>query len=133
MFLLIFDVFNQRIFFAHGMRERAITFLPMTELREHVVLLDPFCAAGLYGLDQIRQRNRRMNRSQNVNVVFHAIQPEQMAIVVFDNPPDVAKQIFAARFIKHTLAVFRRENDVINDLGVGGQNVFVFCSTLSGS
>jgi len=76
MFLLIFDIFDQHIFFTHGMRERAVTLLPMTKSREHVVLLDPFCTAGFDRFDQIGQRNRRMNRSQNMDVVFHAIQPE---------------------------------------------------------
>lgn len=106
------------------MRERAITFLPMAKLRKNFVLFDPFCAADFHGLDQIRQRNRRVNRSQNVNMVFNAVQPEQMAIMVFYDAPDVTKQILAARFIQNTFAIFRRKNDVINDLRVGGQNVF---------
>ena len=129
MFLLVFDVFDQRRLFPHGMGERAITFLPMVELREHFVFLDPFGAAGLDGLDQIRQANRRMQRSQNVNVVFNPVETEHMAFVIFNDAPDVTEQILAARFVQHTLAMFRRKDDVINDLCVGGQ----CCSTPSGS
>jgi hypothetical protein len=40
--------------------------------------------------------------------------------MVFDNAPDVAEQIFTAWFVQHTFAVFGRENDVIDDLRVGG-------------
>ena len=58
-----------------------------------------------------------------MNMVFHAVQSEQLAIVVFNDAPDVTEQILAARFIQHALAVFSRENDVINDLCVGGQSV----------
>ena len=56
-------------------------------------------------------------------MVFHAIQPEQMTIMILDDAPDVTEQILAARFVQNTFAIFRRENDVINDLCVGGQNV----------
>jgi hypothetical protein len=58
-----------------------------------------------------------------MKMVFHAVQPEQMAIVIVDNPPDVTEQILSTRYVQDTFAVLRRENYVMDDLCVGGQNV----------
>ena len=58
-----------------------------------------------------------------MNVVLNAIQPEQMTIMVFDDAPDVTEQILSTRYVQDTFAVLRRENYVMDDLCVGGQNV----------
>jgi hypothetical protein len=57
-----------------------------------------------------------------------------MALMIFDDAPDVTEQILAARFIQHAFAMFRREDDMINDLCIGGHNgLGVAGSTRSGS
>ena len=89
---------------------------------KHLFSLIHLAAAGLDGLDQIREANRRMQRGQDVNMVFNPVETEHMTFVILDDAPDVAEQIFAARFVQHALAIFRREDDVINDLCVGGHS-----------
>src|SRR5262249_39818122 len=104
------------------MRERAVAILPMPKLRKHTVLLDPFRAAGLDRFDKIGKATGRVNRCQDVDMIFNPIQPEQMAILIFNDAPDVTEKGFTTSFDQNAFAMFRRKNDVINDLRVGCHN-----------
>src|ERR1700761_4595789 len=115
------------------MSECSITFLPMVKLRKYFVFPDPFGGAGLDGLDQIGQTDALMDRCKNVKMILDTIQSVQMAIVIFKNAPDVSEQLFPAGLVQGALAIFSGKNDVINDLGVGGQNILRFYTTPMGS
>lgn len=57
---------------------------------------------------------------QDMNVVFHAADAVEVALLVLGDAPDVAKQIVATGLRQNAFAMLRREDDVVDDLGVGG-------------
>ena len=113
MFLLILDVFNHRIFVVVRNCKRAVAVLPMRELGENFFLFDPFAGAGLDVLDQIRQRDGRMQAGQDVEVVLDAIDPVKMAVTVINDAPDVAEEVLAVVLLQHGRAVFRGKHAVV--------------------
>ena len=58
-----------------------------------------------------------------MDMVFNAVETKQMAFVILNDTPKVTKQILSPWLVQPTGAIFRRENDMINDLCVGGHVV----------
>src|SRR2546427_6818156 len=91
------------------------TLFPYTTL-----FRSPFAGADLDVFDQVRRTDCRMYRGQDVQVVFNAIDPVEMALFVFEDAPGVAEQVFAVFGEQRGDALFGRKDDVIIDLRVGG-------------
>ena len=100
--------------------ERAVAILPMGEIWEDTLLLDPTARGSLDVLHQISQGDGWMNLRQDVNVILYAADPVEVTVLVFQNAPSVAEEIIAPVCQQHPFAILRREDDVILDLGEGG-------------
>src|SRR2546421_8334469 len=82
MFLLVFDVFDQRVLVVVGNGERAVTILPMPERREHCALLDPFIRADFDFFDQVRNANPRMDSGQDMHVILNSVDAIEMTFFI---------------------------------------------------
>ena len=84
------------------------------------MLLRPPAGAGLDVLDQVRQRHRRMQAGQDVNVVFHPVDAVKMAILVLQNTPGVAEQVRTPSRRQYRRTILRGKDNMIINLGEGG-------------
>ena len=55
-----------------------------------------------------------------MQMFFDAVDPVVVTVIVFWDTPAVAEQVFAVLFDKYFVPVFCAEEDLIEDLGVGG-------------
>ena len=62
--------------------------------------LHPGTGASLNFLDQIRQRDRRMQAGKNVEMIFNAIDSKRMAVPILQNSMDVCIQLTPNVFVK---------------------------------
>jgi hypothetical protein len=63
-----------------------------------------------------------MDMGKDIKVIFHAIDPVQVAIVVFQNPPNIFEQDISLVYLKARGSVFGTEDDVIENLCVGAHD-----------
>ena len=61
-----------------------------------------------------------MQAGEDVKVVFHSVDPIQVAPTVLDNAPDVAEEVVASFLPEHGPAVLGGKHDVVGDGGIGG-------------
>ena len=99
MFLLIFNVFDHRIFVVVRNGERTVPVLPMCERGKQTVLLDPFGGTGLDGFDQVRNACSGVKAGQNMHMVFDTVDAIQVAVQVFQNAPNVTEK--TVPFVSH--------------------------------
>jgi len=66
-----------------------------------------------------------MEAREDVNVIFDASDTIKVRLFVFDDAPNVTEQMVSLCFDQAACAIFRREHDVIINLGVGGHMVSV--------
>lgn len=118
VFLLVFYVFNNGVFFFDVVREGTISLLPAAKQWKKGILLYPKATGKFNVFDQISKSNRGMKVRENVQVVFGAIDAIESALMLINNPPDVLVQFFAVRFCNCFLAVFGAEDDLVKDLAV---------------
>ena len=71
-------------------------------------------------MNQIRKRHGRMQGSQNVHVIFDAIDSVKMALFVFQKSPDVSEQILTRTHIQNRSSILSRKYEMIKSLAVGG-------------
>lgn len=83
MRFLIFDILNQNILFSNGVCKRPIAILPAIKLRKQRILFYVLRTRKLYILNNGRQRNSWMQVHQDVDVIFYATDPIQMAVFIF--------------------------------------------------
>jgi len=100
MFFLFHNVLDQTRALLSVVSERPIAFLPMLKRLEPLARLHPGTGACFNFLDQIRQRNRRMQAGKNVEMIFNAIDAKRMAVPVLQNPMDICIQLTPIVFMK---------------------------------
>ena len=89
MLSLVFDVFNDGLFFFDVVSKSAISILPTFELRKQPSALHPVAASLFDVFDIIGKREGGMQVRKNLNVVFNATNAIQFAMPFFDYSPDV--------------------------------------------
>ena len=60
-----------------------------------------------------------MKADQHVQVIFHSSDPIEMALTIFQHPPDETKQLLTTSLVEDSLAIFGRKDNVVKNLGVG--------------
>ena len=120
MLFLMFYIFDNAIFCVDSARERAVSVLPVVKGGKDVVFFDPFGGGNLDLFDQIRQRDRRVQAGEQMDVIFDAADAVEVAVPLFDDAPDIFVKIIAVFFQQNGLSIFGCEDDVVNNLGVGG-------------
>lgn len=67
---------------------------------------------------EIRQRDRRSEAEQHVNVIGHTVDLDRMALLIFYNTGEICEElVFPGRSDKR-LAVFCGENEVVEKMSV---------------
>ena len=120
MFDLALDVFDQGVSVPPRAGERAVALLPAFELGKDPLLLDPHAGRDLEIFHQTSQRDHWMERGEDVDVILHAADAVEMAVLVLQDAPEVAEQIVAAGSVQNPASVLCREDEMVEDLGVGG-------------
>ncbi len=132
MLLLIFDVFDEVVFGAKGVGESAVPILPAAEIGEQPRVFDVVIAGEFDVFDERGKRNRRVEVGDDVEVVFNAVDAVQVAILVFQNAPDVFEQLRTALLLQRAFPALGAEDDLIKDLSVGTHSSWFWFSQISG-
>jgi len=85
--------------------------------------LNHLLVLGLDLFDQVSQANGRMQAGEQVKMVLRAVDAVKMAAPVFQDAPDVSEETLALGRHQRRHAVFRRKDDVVVNLGVGGHGL----------
>nr|WP_240596733.1 hypothetical protein [Rhodohalobacter barkolensis] len=96
---LIFNVLDQSRFIPHVMSKYTISFLPTFEFGKQILPFDKITAGQFNILNQIRQRNRRVQVYQDMNMVFSSVNAVKITPILFENAPNVFVEQLAVRFI----------------------------------
>jgi len=86
---------------------------------EHRVVLDPERRPSLDLFHEIRQADRGVQASEDVEMICHTVDAVKMATAVLDDAPNVAEELFAAVAVENGCPVLGRKHDVVRDGGVG--------------
>ena len=97
-------------------------------MRKEVFLFD---IIGGGELDVLYQRSKgygRMQMSNDVQMIFYAIDAIEMAVFVFQDAPDVFEEFLPVWIGEGSFPVLCGEHDLVEDLGVGTHGFFSFPS-----
>jgi hypothetical protein len=115
MLFLSLDVTDQAIQIVLAAGEGAVSLLPVRELVEHGVFLNPKRRAGLDVFDEIGQADGGVQAAEDVKMILHAVDTIKMAVPLLDDAPDVAEEVLPAVALEDRRPVSRREDDVIGN------------------
>ena len=91
MVLLSFNILYDAFFLRLRMCKRSVPLLPLDKSRKNALLSDPMPGRPLDGFDQIRKADRGVEVAEYMKMVFNAIDAEQMASLILNNSPYIAK------------------------------------------
>ncbi|GEM_PF-2794613 len=98
VFFLIFDVMDELVLCAEGIGKRSISILPTAKICEQTRLFNMITAGEFDVLYEVGKCNRWEEVRNDMDVVFHAVDPVQMAFLVLQNAPDILGQLVRPAF-----------------------------------
>ena len=119
MLFLSLDVFDEALKVALGAGECRVSILPVREVFEDRVALNPEGGARFDVFHKIRQAHRGVQAGEDVYVVLYTVDSVKMTATIVDDAPNIAKQVFPAVALENRLPVFGRKHDVVMDGGMG--------------
>jgi len=119
MFFLVFDItgYNRDVRFS--VRKCAKTFLPRKPPGHPVILVHVIGRAGLDVSHQIGQGYVGLQTDQDVRMVRHAMDGDELLALARDNAGNVLVKLFLAFRSNEVLPSLYRKHDLDVDLGVG--------------
>src|SRR5712692_8191816 len=94
MLLLVLNVANDRVELRMSVRKSAVAFLPAKPSANPFLLVDEIRGIGFDVSDQIRQGHRWLQSNQNVDVVRHSVDRDQLLAIVSHNSRHVLVKLF---------------------------------------
>ena len=113
---LFFDVIDDFIFFPNIIGKSPIALLPSLKAGEKTTLFHPNTTGDLDVFDIIGQGYGRVQVAKNMDMVFNAIDAVQLAIIVFDNTPNIFVKLFTMSLGDGWPSVFGTKYNLIVDL-----------------
>ena len=91
MFILVFDIFNQPGLLFDGVGKGSIALLSAIKIGEYPFVLYKSRASQFDVFDQGSQCNRGMKMGYNMQIVFYAVDPVEVTVIIFQNTPYLDK------------------------------------------
>jgi hypothetical protein len=110
---LISDVLDERIDVTGTDRERSVTVLPVKRRKVRALILQPQRRFALEFLDQVGDRSRSPELTENMNMVRNPTDAQHWAVEQFAHTAQHAMTFVAnGHVVEKWLALFRGENDM---------------------
>ncbi len=103
------------------MSKGSVPNLPVGKIREQILAPDPGRRANFYVLNQSCERSLGMKTYEKMEVIGGSVDPMETRLSALDNSPNVPEEAVTTAFNQHLLSIFGGEDNVIVDLGEGGQ------------